>query len=287
MGLRSRYVNIKNTLIIVLVLNLAIALTKAIYGYLTNSVSMLADGFHSLFDGASNIIGLAGIFIAAKPADTTHPYGHAKYETFASLSIGVLLSITAVEIFISAYHRIFSGINPKVTTVSFVIMLVTIAINLIVTTYEKKRGQQLKSEFLVSDSMHTRSDIYVSVSVIISLIAVKLGFPSLDVLVAFVIAGVIGFMALSVFKESSDVLCDTRVIERDKIHAVVQRINGVQGCHAIRTRGKKSEIYLDLHVLVDSELHVDKAHNIANEVEAEVKKSFPEITDILVHIEPY
>ncbi len=287
MGLRSRYVNIQSTLIIVLVLNLAIALTKAIYGYLTNSVSMLADGFHSLFDGVSNVIGLAGIFIAAKPADTTHPYGHAKYETFASLSIGVLLSITAVEIFISAYHRIFSGINPKVTTVSFVIMLVTIAINLVVTTYEKKRGQQLKSEFLVSDSMHTRSDIYVSVSVIISLIAVKLGFPSLDVLVAFVIAGVIGFMALSVFKESSDVLCDTRVIERDKIHAVVQRINGVQDCHAIRTRGKKSEIYLDLHVLVDSELHVDKAHNIANEVEAEVKKSFPEITDILVHIEPY
>lgn len=166
-------------------------------------------------------------------------------------------------------------------------MLVTIAVNLAITTYERKRGQQLRSELLVSDAMHTRSDIYISMSVIISLVAVGLGFPVLDVLVAFAIAGVIGYMAISIFKESSDVLCDTRVIEYDKIHAVVKTINGVWDSHAIRTRGRKSEIYLDLHILVDPKLNVGKAHSIADIVEAEIKKSFPEITDVLVHIEPF
>ncbi|MCL6472363.1 MAG: cation diffusion facilitator family transporter [Firmicutes bacterium] len=282
-----RYNSIRTTLILVLILNLAVALTKAGYGYLTNSVSMLADGFHSLFDGTSNVIGLAGIYIASKPADLTHPYGHAKYETIASLGIGVLLSVTAIEIFMSAYHRIFSGTIPEVTTASFVIMLITMAINLSVTTYEGRRGKQLKSELLISDAKHTRSDIYVSLSVIASLVAVKLGFPLVDVVIAFIIAGIIGYMAISVFKESSDVLCDARVIENHEIHAVVSKISGVHESHAIRTRGKKSEVYVDLHIVVDPKLNVDKAHDIASKVEEEVKKSFPDITDVLVHVEPH
>lgn len=283
----SRYIKVRNTLIFVFTLNIAVALAKGIYGYLTNSVSMLADGFHSLFDGTSNVIGLVGIYIASRPADPSHPYGHTKYETISSMAIGVLLTVTAIQIVISAYNRLFSGAVPEATTTSFIIMLVTITVNFIVSTYESRRGKTLGSELLVSDSSHTRSDIYVSLSVIASLIAVRLGYPNVDVLVAFIIAGVIGLMALSIFKESSDVLCDASMLERDQIHNLVIRTHGVHDCHAIRTRGRRNEIYLDLHVLVDSDLNVNKAHQIANEVEVTVKSSFPEVADVLVHIEPY
>lgn len=283
----SRYANIRNTLIFVFVLNLLVAAAKGFYGYYTHSVSMLADGFHSLFDGTSNIIGLIGIYIASKPADPDHPYGHTKFETIASLGIGVLLSITAVQILIASYRRLFTGAEPDVTTLSFIIMAVTIVVNIIVTTYEHRKGKALSSELLVSDSLHTRSDVFVSLSVIGSLIAVRLGFPIVDVIVALIIAGVIGFMAISILKETSNVLCDASAIEYDEIRGVVLHIEGVRDSHAIRTRGRRSEIYLDLHVLVDPKLSIDQAHDISDEVEAEIRRCYPEITDVLVHVEPY
>lgn len=283
----ARYISIRNTLIIVFSLNITVALAKGLYGYSTNSVSMLADGFHSMFDGTSNIIGLLGIYIASRPADPNHPYGHAKYETIASLAIGVLLAITAVEVILAAYRRFFTGVLPDVTALSFVIMLVTIATNYFVTTYEKRKGEALNSELLISDSLHTRSDIFVSLAVIGSLIAVLLGFPIIDILTAFVIAGIIGYMAVSIFRESSEVLCDACVLEREQIYEVVSAVEGVQESHAIRSRGRKNDIYLDLHILVDPAISVDKAHDIADEVEERVKSSFPDVTEVLVHVEPF
>jgi len=285
--LGPRYASIRNILIFVFALNISVALAKGVYGYITNSVSMLADGFHSLFDGTSNIIGLIGIYIASRPADPNHPYGHAKFETFASLAIGVLLSITAVQILFAAYQRLFAGVVPEVTAISFIIMTITIVVNFVVTTYENRRGRQLGSELLIADSLHTRSDIFVSFAVIGSLIAVLLGYPIVDIFVAFVIAAIIGYMAFSIFKESSEVLCDACMIEREEIRSVVARIEGVRGSHAIRTRGRKNEIYLDLHVLVDPEINIGKAHEIADRVEAEVRRTHPEVKDILVHVEPY
>lgn len=283
----TRYASIRNTLIFVFVLNLAVAAAKGIYGYLTNSVSMLADGFHSLFDGTSNILGLIGIYIASKPADPDHPYGHTKFETIASLGIGVLLSITAVQILIASYRRLFTGAVPDVTELSFAIMLATIAVNVIVSTYERRRGKALASELLISDSLHTRSDIFVSISVIASLIAVRIGFPIVDVIMAFIIAGIIGLMAFSILRESSQILCDASAIGYDEIRGVVVNIEGVRDSHAIRTRGRRNEIYLDLHVLVDPKISIDKAHDIADEVETEIRRCYPEITDVLVHVEPY
>lgn len=248
---------------------------------------MLADGFHSMFDGASNIIGLVGIYVASKPADPKDPYGHSKYETFASLSIGMLLIITTTQILLSAYRRLFAGTIPEVTEISFAIMLVTIVINLTVATYENRRGNKLSSELLVSDSTHTKSDIFVSLSVVGSLIAVRLGYPMLDIVVALAIAIAIGYMAVLIFKESSGILCDARTIEYEEIHRAVTEIEGVRDTHAIRTRGRKNEVYLDLHILVDPQLDVSTAHSIANTVELEVKKLHPEIMDVLVHVEPY
>lgn len=282
----SRYALIRNTLILVFVLNLSVSLAKGIYGYLTNSISMLADGFHSLFDSTSNIIGLIGIYIASKPADPEHPYGHAKYETISSLAIGVLLAITATQILVSAYNRLLSGSVPEVTLLSFMIMAATITINFAVSTFETRRGKELDSELLVSDSLHTRSDIYVSLSVVGSLLAVRLGYPIVDVLMALVIAVIIAYMAYRIFKESSAILCDASVMECDTIQRLVMRTSGVYDVHAIRTRGRKNEVYIDLHVVVDSTLNIDEAHDIADEVEDNVKRSFPEVTEVLIHVEP-
>ena len=166
---------IRNVLIYTLALNLLVAASKIIYGSITNSISMFSDGLHSLFDGTSNIIGLIGIWIASQPPDETHPYGHRKFETLSTIAIAVLIFIAGIEILKKAYHGFTEHHNIEVTSISFVIMAITLLINIGVMTYERKKGRELKSDFLLADAMHTKTDIFVSLSVIVSLIAAKSG----------------------------------------------------------------------------------------------------------------
>ncbi|MBN2487938.1 MAG: cation diffusion facilitator family transporter, partial [Methanosarcinaceae archaeon] len=151
----NRFGKIRVILFRILLLNLVVALAKIVYGMLTDTLSMEADGYHSLFDGVSNIVGLIGIQIASKPADKEHPYGHRKYETLASIAIAFLLIYVGFEIISSAINRFTTGMQPVVTSISFAVMIVTMAVNLFVTTYEHKQGLLLDSEILVADSMHT------------------------------------------------------------------------------------------------------------------------------------
>lgn len=279
------YLKVQKILVIILFANIAVATSKVIYGYIISSISMIADGFHSMFDGVSNVIGLIGIWIAKKPPDKEHPYGHKKYETYASLGIAILLLLTCIEILENTYKSFLSKSIPKVTEMSFAIMLITIAINLIVTTYEYKKGKELKSDILIADSMHTRSDILTSFSVIVSLMAVRIGYPILDPIVALIIALLIGKSGLSIIKQSSDILCDTSILDTNKIKNIVESIDGIQNCHNIRTRGREDAIFIDLHITVNPNLHTDKAHELSKKVEKELLK-MEGVTDVVVHIEP-
>jgi cation diffusion facilitator family transporter len=282
-----RYSKIKWILTVVLTLNLTVALAKGLYGYFTHSVSMLADGFHSLFDAAASMVGLTGIYIAARPADKGHPYGHSKYETFASLAIGLLLAVAVFEILYLAYQRIITPTFPFVGINSFLIMVATIAINLVITTYENRQGRVLGSEILIADSLHTRSDIYASLAVIASLIAAKLGLHIVDIVVALGIAVLIGRAAWWVFKESIDTLSDKARLEIEAVKELAMTTRGVRDCHAIRTRGRENEIYLDLHLLVDPKVSVKEAHEISHQVEGRVKAAFRGVVDVVIHVEPY
>ena len=131
------------------------------------------------FRRQSNIIGLIGTAIAAKPADESHPYGHRKFETFTTIGIALLLFIISINIIKSGIAKIVNPVTPQVDIYSFIVMIITIAINIFVIIFETKAGKRLNSDILVSDAIHTKSDVYISLSVILSLIAVKLGYHSL------------------------------------------------------------------------------------------------------------
>ncbi len=282
----DRYAKIRRILILVLVLNLAVSFAKIIYGSITNTLSMQSDGYHSLFDGVSNIIGILGIQIASRPPDKNHPYGHQKYETLASIFIAVLLVFVAFEIISQSFDRFTTLNTPEITTLSFVVMIVTIGINLAVTTYEKRKGKELKSEVLVADSLHTRSDIYVSLSVIIGLMAIKFGYPIVDPLIALVIAALIGKAAIEIIRNSTRVLCDEAPLDDDLICEIAKQIPGVLECHKIRTRGSVGNYHIDLHIWVDPEMHVDKAHSISHNVANKLKQNIDGVDDVVVHVEP-
>lgn len=273
-------------LIIILILNLSVSFLKIVFGFIANSLSMIADGGHSLFDGLSNIVGLIAIKIASKPPDAEHPYGHRKYETFATIGIAVLILITGFEIIESALRRLQDVIVPEITTLTFSIMIITLLINIFVSRYEYKKGKELKDEFLIADSYHTRSDIFISISVILGFIFIKLGYPVFDPIIAIVIAILIGKLGYEIIRESSRVLCDVSAIDPNEIKKIVMEVLGVVSCHRVRTRGSDNEIYMDLHICIDPKLSVEEGHNISHRVESLVKKRICGVKDITIHIEP-
>ncbi|MEP7290507.1 MAG: cation diffusion facilitator family transporter, partial [Chloroflexota bacterium] len=165
--------DVGRVLTITLLLNFAVALGKIAIGSATGAISITADGFHSLMDGTSNVIGLVANRLAGKPADEGHPYGHRRFETIAALMIGILLLLTAWEIISSALERFTSGEKPEVNPLVFVVLIVTLAVNLFVSRYEKREGQRLKSELLIADAANTGADVFVTLSVLVSMVLVS------------------------------------------------------------------------------------------------------------------
>jgi cation diffusion facilitator family transporter len=280
------YDTVRRILIIIFVLNISVALLKGVYGLATNSLSMSADGLHSLFDSTSNIIGLVGISIASRPPDKEHPYGHAKFETFASVGIAVILFASCFQLILAAVGRFQNPSVPEVTAFSFGIMGFTLAINIGVSAYEYILGKRLKSSVLVADSMHTRSDVYASVGVILGLVAVKMGYPLADPFIALIICGLIIITGLEIIKDSSSVLLDKAPLEERVIVDLAMSLDGVCTCHRVRTRGMAGEIYVDLHIGVDSSLSIDAAHKVSKDVEHKIKNKIAGVKDVVVHLEP-
>ena len=283
------YHQIRLILIWILVLNWLVAFAKIFYGLFSKCESMAADGFHSLSDGTSNIICLIGIHFAAQPVDKDHPYGHKKYETLFALAIAALLFIVCFNLVKEGIERIKHPLAPQIDPVSFAIMLATLAINFWVMRYEYAKGKLLKSDILVSDSLHTKADIFTSISVILGLAVMKIN-PALsiiDPIVTLMISVFIAHAGFEIIKESSSILCDTAVFMDDKkITDIVLAVKGVKNCHKIRTRGRSDDIHIDLHVQVNRRMHIDEAHKISYNIEESLKNGIPGVTDVVVHMEP-
>jgi cation diffusion facilitator family transporter len=284
--LLQKFRKIQRVLVYILIINIVISLTKIIYGTSTGALSMIADGYHSLFDGVSNIIGLAGSFIAARPPDKDHPYGHQKYETIASFFIALLLIFVGVEIFQNAFNNFLSPHKPEVTTMSFLVVIGTMGVTYLSAQYEHRQGQYLRSQVLIADSMHMRSDIYISFSVIVSLAAMKLGFSIIDPIVALIISFIIFKAGYRIIKETSRSLLDMSRIEEKEICELVMKIDKVKGCHKIRTRGSMGDIKVDMHLLVQSGMSLEDAHILSHRVSKKLRAEYKDISDVVVHLEP-
>jgi len=279
---------IRRVLWITLGLNLVATVAKLIVGYWTGSLSLLADGFDSVFDAASNVIGLVGISLSARPADEDHPYGHRKAETMTSLIISSLLFLTTWELIKSAVERLRnpSLIQAEVNVWSFGALLVSIVVHVIVVWYELKAGRRLQSDVLVADALHTRADIFVSLSVMGGLVAVRLGYPLADPLLALGISLVIAKIGIDIIRESSPTLMDRVVVPADQVEQIVQSVPGVVSCHRVRSRGHEGAVYADLHLRVDPGMSTEQSHAIAHEVQRRLRERRPDVQDVVIHVEP-
>jgi cation diffusion facilitator family transporter len=282
----ARQRRVRAILVIVLLLNVLVAAAKIAFGMFSGSLAITADGFHSLLDGAANVVALIGIAAAARPPDPNHPYGHHHYETLTSLGIAGLMLLTLFGIVQGAWARYTSGATPEVGAASFVIMLATLAINIGITWWERREGRKLGSSLLIADARHTLSDVLVSSAVIASLVLVALGFTAADVVVSLVIAGAIAWGAWSIVRDASLVLTDATTIDTSRIEHAVLSVDGVQGTHNIRSRDGEGQVWVDLHIQVDPHMDVERAHTIASRVAERVEAELDDPADVTVHVEP-
>jgi cation diffusion facilitator family transporter len=283
----DRYAEVSRILFKVLLLNLGVAVAKIAFGYATGAISILSDGFHSLTDGASNIVGLVGVRAAGRPADADHPYGHRKYETVAAAAITLFLLLIVIEVLRNAFNHIAGRTQPhEISAASFIVMLVTIAVNLFVVRYEGREAARLASEILAADALQTRSDVWTSVTVIIALAGARLGVPVLDPLAALVVAGFIGYAGYQIALATTRILSDRVVIAERDLEGVVMGVPGVLGCHRIRTRGSTDHVFLDLHVWLPGDMRLADAHDLSHVVKDRLMLRFPQIADAIIHIEP-
>jgi cation diffusion facilitator family transporter len=282
----DRYSSIVSVLYRVLILNLSVAFAKIVLGYLTGAVSVLSDGFHSLTDSASNVVALVGVSVARRPPDENHPYGHRKYETIASVGILLFLIIVLLEVVANAVDRLVTGAVPRVFPEGIGVMAITLVVNLLVMNYELREGRRLNSEVLLADAKHTRSDVMTSITVIAALIAVWFGYPLLDPLAALFVAVFIGHACWEIAHGASGILSDQIVIAEDEVRAVVQTVPEVIGCHHIRTRGTADHVFVDLHIWLNAETRLDDAHATSHVVKDKLMARYPQIADVVIHIEP-
>jgi cation diffusion facilitator family transporter len=224
---------------------------------------------------------------AGQPPDQDHPYGHRKYETVAASAITGFLLLAVLEILRNAFNHLTGrSAVPTISGGGFVVMAVTIVINVAVVRYESSEGERLASEVLLADAVQTRSDIWTSLAVILALAGARAGVPILDPLAALAVAGFIGYAGYQILRATTRILSDRIVISESDLENVVLSVPGVLGCHQIRTRGSTDHVFLDLHVWLAPDMPLAEAHALSHVVKDRLIARFPQIADAIIHIEP-
>jgi len=232
------------------------------------------------------VVALVGVSAAQRPPDEDHPYGHRKYETMASVAILIFMLMVLIEVARHAIEHLRTPGVPTAVPVGILTMVATLVVNVIVVRYESRAGRRLRSEVLGADAKHTRSDVWTTIAVLIALAGVALGYPILDPIAGLIVSVFIGYACWQIAREASGVLADEVVIAEDEIRSVVESVPGVIGCEKIRTRGPADNVFVDLHLWIDGRTPLGEAHALSHVVKDRLMTTFPDVVDVVIHIEP-
>lgn len=281
----------RKVLFLILILNWVIATIKVTVGLMSNSTAVLSNGLESYADGASNIVGIIALKFCLAPVDEDHPYGHGKFETFATAVIGSLLLFAGYKIFRESLSKILNYvINGVVPEVSFepiliVVLSLTLLANIFIVSYELKKGKELKSSLLIADAQHTKTDLVATSVVILSCFLTNI-FHMFDPILSLVISIYIFKTAFDIFSDISQVFSDHSRVEKKFIQERVKNYPEIIDAHNIRSRGMSNQIFLDFHLNMNKDLTLLEAHRITELLEKDIFESNEDIIDITIHMEP-
>jgi cation diffusion facilitator family transporter len=269
--------------------NVFLTVIKIGVGILGQSTSLIADGLHSLSDLVSDAVVIVAIKLGSREADHDHPYGHRRFETIATVLLGLGLIVVAGGIAWDAVERLLDKeklLIPDSDTLG--IAVVSILANEWLFHYTKRVGQITRSKLLLANAWHHRSDAFSSIVVLIGIAAVLLGYPFADAVAAVIVALMIAKMGLGLVLESINELVDSSLPEDyiREIRRVITQTDGVQSIHFLRTRRMGEDAYVDAHIVVNSRISVSEGHMIGDVVRENLKANFDDVVDVLVHIDP-
>lgn len=275
--------------------NIALFIFKLIAGIVGRSGAMIADAVHSASDFATDIVVLAFVRISAKPRDDDHDWGHGKYETLASLIIGVVLFAVGAEILVDSTEKIMAVINGEVLPRPGIIAIIAAAISIVAKEvlyqYTARVGRKLDSPSVVANAWHHRSDALSSIGALVGIGAAHfLGekWRIADPIAAIVVAALIIKVAYELCNVAASELLEKSLPKdvEDEILAIISSTPNVCNPHNLRTRRIGRAIAIEVHIRVDGATDVRSSHEITRQIEAQLKARFGTQTAIVIHVEP-
>jgi cation diffusion facilitator family transporter len=278
---------VRRVLVYVLLLNALVVLIKLVVGVRTASLTVLGAALESALDTLNNVIGMLLVSIAARAPDEDHPYGHDKFETLGALGIVGFLSISCFELMREGITVLAGGgAMTRASPADVGTIAMTLAINAFVVWYERRRGHQLGSAFLLADAEHTRGDILVTVLALVSLFLGRHGGKRIDAILAIAVALIIAWSGWRILKRSIPILVDQRAVEATALRRIIADIPGISEVRGIRSRYSASGVlFAELTIAVPGGTPVDVAHALADRVEEAVGSKYG-AAEITVHVEP-
>ena len=283
------YSEIRRLTLIGGVLDLFLGFVKVLVGYIGNSQALIADGIHSLSDLITDILVLVATKQSAQAADEGHPYGHDRIQTLVSLALAGSLGIIAIVI---AWDAVIRIVSPESLLQPGFWPLAVAAISVVSKEgyfqYVVRHPSTATSRMLYANAWHSRSDALSSLAVIVGVGGVLAGFAWADAFAAIVVAGLLLVVAYRIGREGAEELIDSAAspVLNANMRKTILSIEGVRDSHELRTRRMADKVLADVHIRVDPLISVSEGHRIGDEVMDTLKTRFPEVGDVVVHIDP-
>lgn len=278
---------VRRTLLVILALNLLVFGVKLGVGLRSGSLSVLGAALETFLDAFNNVVGIVLVGVAAQAPDEEHPYGHEKFETLGALAIVGFLSITCFELLQRGGRALlFGGAAPAVSAADMALVAGTMVVNVLVVVYERRRGRELSSPFLIADSAHTASDIVVTLLALSSLVLTRMGVPRADAVLAIAVALLIAWSGWGILRASIPTLVDQRAVDADELRRIVARVAGVEDVRDVRSRFTPSGLlFAELTIVVPGAVSVEEGHEVADRVEQCIEAELGS-GSVTVHVEP-
>jgi cation diffusion facilitator family transporter len=268
------------------VANLLVVVVKFAVGIDTNSLAVFGDALQSAVDTANNLFAIFVVRVAAKAPDEDHPYGHAKFETLGALLIALLLALSIFELVRGAMTRLISGPPPLTVSGGALALLVfTLVVNIWVVWVETRAGRRLRSDLLLADALHTRTDVFITLGVLAGLALSRVGLAWADPALALIVAILVGRAGYQILRRSIPSLVDERAFDQTTIQREAEGVSGVVSAYAIRSRHAGDRRFAELTIAVDGQSNVANAHHIADQVEDRLRDRL-QLDEVTVHVEP-
>lgn len=287
--LRERWRKIRSITLWGIFVNIFLMTAKIFFGILIKSSALIADGFHSLSDLATDFLVLVGTRVSNRPPDDAHPYGHKRFETLATQMMGLILLVVGFGFIWKASAAVFRGEENFPGGMMLTVAGISVIVKEILFFLTRKISRETHSTALYANAWHHRSDSLSSGAVLIGGVASLLGWGYADqvatIVVGLMIIGVAGKILYEGLIEITEHAADKESLE--KVHKILAEEQDVTDWHALRTRKVGGELFIDLHLLVNPEISVRDGHVICERVEARIEKELKKPVNVLIHIEPH